>query len=331
VTLALLTGCGSPPLEVPDDAPFETDAITTDISVATPEVIRLYEANLRQKYLIGPGDVVKVVVWNREKLSGVHVVGPYGFITLPLLGEFKMEGLGRGEAAKKITQFYSKFYDKPIVTVSVEKYLNNKIYVLGRVTKPGVVYFDGIGTLLEAISLAGGLSLGDKATTVSKCYIVRGKEQIIWIDLQQLLLNANTKLNVQLANNDIIYFPESKEATVFVMGEVKNPGSYQIHRSGLSFLDAINLAGGPTENAKTEELSLIRDMKEQEGVKIVDLDRILAKGDFSQNYRLKDNDIIYLPRKGMAKVNYFLRQIDPFLRTFISGVVVYGAISDDNN
>jgi polysaccharide export outer membrane protein len=116
------------------------------------------------------------------------------------------------------------------------------------------------------------------------------------------------------------------DAAVFVMGEVKNPGSYQIQTAGLTLMDALNLAAGPTEDGNINEVRLIREMSEQQGVKVVDLDGILARGDFSQNYLLKDNDIIYIPRKGIASFNYFLRQIDPFIRTFLSGAVIYETV-----
>ncbi|UCD32318.1 MAG: SLBB domain-containing protein [Desulfobacterales bacterium] len=307
---------------------FGVESYKTEMPFATPEIIQLHEANLAQEYLMGPGDLVDIEVWNRKKLSGEHTVGPYGFITLPMYGDFKIGGLNREQASKAITGIYTKYYDDPITTVKIKKFMNNRVYVLGRVSNPGVIHFSGGGTLLEALSMAGGLPTRDKTIFLSKCYIVRGKDQIIWIDLIQLLQKANMKLNIRLANNDIIYIPESMDAAVFVMGEVKNPGSYQIQTTGLSLMDAVNLAGGPTEDANIDEVRLIREMKEKEGVKIVDLNKMLAMGDFSENYLLKDNDILYLPKKGIAKFNYYLRQIDPFLRTFVTGIVIHEAVKD---
>ncbi|UCD91025.1 MAG: SLBB domain-containing protein [Desulfobacterales bacterium] len=320
--------CSNSPEVIETKENFGVDSYKTEMPFATPEIIQLHEANLAQEYLMGPGDLVDIEVWNRKKLSGEHTVGPYGFITLPMYGDFKIGGLNREQASKAITGIYTKYYDDPITTVKIKKFMNNRVYVLGRVSNPGVIHFSGGGTLLEALSMAGGLPTRDKTIFLSKCYIVRGKDQIIWIDLIQLLQKANMKLNIRLANNDIIYIPESMDAAVFVMGEVKNPGSYQIQTTGLSLMDAVNLAGGPTEDANIDEVRLIREMKEKEGVKIVDLNKMLAMGDFSENYLLKDNDILYLPKKGIAKFNYYLRQIDPFLRTFVTGIVIHEAVKD---
>ena len=325
-----LMSCSAPPKVIQDDADFRVDPFQREIPYATPEVLRAHEANLEREYIIGPGDQLRIEVWNRERLSGEHLVGPFGKITLPMIGIFEIGGLTREDAAARIADRYRKYYDDPLVTVKILQYLNNRVYVLGRVSNPGVIYFKGDATLLEALSLSGGLPTRDKTIFLSKCYIVRGKDQIIWIDLLQLLQKANIKLNVRLANNDIIYIPESMDAAVFVMGEVKNPGSYQIQTAGLTLMDALNLAAGPTEDGNINEISLIREMSEQQGVKVVDLDNILAKGDFSQNYLLKDNDIIYIPRKGIAGFNYFLRQIDPFLRTFLSGAVIYETVIKSN-
>ncbi len=331
LTVPYLAGCSAPPQVIEQEADFEVDPYEREIPYATPEVIRAYETNLKQEYRIGPGDQVRIEVWNRERLTGEHVVGPYGKITLPMTGVFDIGGLNRDEASDQIKQLYRQYYDDPLVTVKILKYLNNKVYVLGRVSNPGVIHFNGDGTLLEALSLAGGLPTRDKTIFLSKCYIVRGKEQIIWIDLLQLLQKANIKLNIRLANNDIIYIPESMDAAIFMMGEVQSPGAYQIQSAGLTLMDAINLAGGPTENGNLNEVRLIREMKEEKGVKIIDLEKILAKGDFAQNYLLRDDDIIYIPRKGIATFNYYLRQIDPFIRTFLSGAVIYETVIKDQS
>lgn len=305
---------------------FGVGPLAGGIPFASEEVLRLHEANLTKKYLIGSGDRIRVEVWNRDKLTGEHIVGPYGLITLPMLGDLTVAGMTREEAAGSIAEKYAHYYDDPIVTVKILQFLNNKAYVLGRVSHPGVIHFNGQGTLLEALSLAGGLPTRDKMIFLSKCYIVRGREQIIWVDLVQLLQKANTRLNVPLANNDIIYIPESMDEAVFVMGEVKQPGTYPIQTQSLSVLDAINMAGSNTEDANLNEIRLIRNEKGKQGVKIIDLEKILAHGNFSQNFALKDNDIIYIPRKGVATFNYYLRQIDPFLRTFISATIIDQAL-----
>lgn len=321
--LCLAGGCSRPPVEVKDVTPFQTIASESKIPYATPEVLAIYEANLDKEYLIGPGDRLKIGVWNRPDLTAEHVVGPHGLVTLPMVGVFDIGGMDQSQAAASIKNLYLKYYEDPLVTVSITEYKNNKVFVLGRVGNPGIIHFDGKVTLLEALSMSGGLPTQDKTVFLSKCYIVRGRDQIIWVDLLQLLQKADMRLNVPLANNDIVYIPDSMDASVFVMGEINTPGSVPISTTELTVLDAINLAAGPTEDANLEEIRLIRMMKDQEGVKTINVENMLARGDFSENYVLQDNDIIYLPKRGIAEFNYYLRQIDPLLRTFLSGAVLY--------
>ncbi|MBC8394767.1 MAG: polysaccharide biosynthesis/export family protein [Deltaproteobacteria bacterium] len=141
-------GCSSTPKEVTENDSFAVDSFKTEIPFATPEIIRMHETNLAREYHIGPGDEIQIDVWNRQKLSGEHLVGPYGYITLPMHGDFKIGGLNRFEAAKAIADIYLKYYDDPIATVKILKYLNNRVYVMGRVSNPGIIHFSGDGTLL---------------------------------------------------------------------------------------------------------------------------------------------------------------------------------------
>jgi polysaccharide export outer membrane protein len=116
-----LVGCAAPPKIIEDEANFGINPFKKEIPFATPEVIRAHEANLKQEYLIGPGDQLRVDVWNRARLSGDHVVGPYGKITLPMMGVFHIGGLTRTDAAAQITDLYRNYYDDPLVNVKILK------------------------------------------------------------------------------------------------------------------------------------------------------------------------------------------------------------------
>lgn len=323
-----LLGCAGGPnlsLVANGDDSFTQSSTETIIPYATPDMLALYESDLKRFYEMGPGDILKIQIWKRPELSGEHIIGPFGAITLNMLGDYTIGGQTRTDAVRQITQLYETYYEDPRVTVKILKYMNNKVFILGRVTNPGIIHFDGNGTLLEALALAGGLPTRDKTIFLSKCSIIRGNNQIIWVDLVQLLQKGNLKLNVKLKNNDIIHIPESTDAAVFVMGEVKNPGSYEIQTPGLTLLDVINLAGGPSEDSNVEEIRIIRNMKES-NVRVINLNKIIEQGDFTENYVLKDDDIIFIPRKGIAEFNYYLRQIDPLIRTFVGGALLGAAL-----
>jgi len=116
IVFVSLWGCSSTPVEIKDEKPFKSVEFESKIPYVTPELLRIYDANLNREYLIGPGDVLKIGVWKRPDLVGKHVVGPHGLVTLPMVGVFKIGGLSRDEAAKAIKNLYLKYYADPLVT-----------------------------------------------------------------------------------------------------------------------------------------------------------------------------------------------------------------------
>ena len=193
--------------------------------------------------------------------------------------------------------------------------------MLGRVSKPGVVNFPGKGTLLEALALAGGLPDQGKENALTKCAIIRGNDTVIWIDLQDLLKNGNMALNSPIRNNDVIYIPEATDELIYVMGEVVTPGAIQI-RGGMNVLKAIMLAGGMNKQANPEQVFVIRQQSLKGDVIKVDLKNLLERGDFTNNFALLPNDIVYISPSGMSKFNYALEKLLPSLNVLSLGTSV---------
>jgi polysaccharide export outer membrane protein len=289
----------------------------------TPESIQSLNNAIPDEYLLGPGDVVEVQVWDQPELSGQHLVGPSGRLSLPLVGEIKVEGKTRAECNAIVQERLSNFYKDPLVNFRIVEYHNNRVYVLGRVSEPGVINFRGRANLLEALSMSGAIPVIDASSQLTKCAIIRGKSQVIWVDLQELLYNANMSLNLRLANNDVVFIPDSGDALIYVMGEVGTPGAYRV-TTEMSFLDALMLAGGITEDGIKTGVSLIRANPDGEPIVLkVDMTNF-EKGDFQYNVRLRENDIIYVRRRGLAHFNWVLRQINPFTQVLL----VQEALSD---
>jgi len=292
---------------------FHTDIQEATTAFAPPLYVEEQSERISDRYLLGPGDILNLRVWNREELSDPDIiVGPDGIITVSRIGNIRVGGRKREDVAAEITAKLSKFYQNPEVSLSVKAYKNNKAFVLGRVENPGVVNFPGKGTLLEALSLAGGLPVLEKEAFLTKCAIIRGKHKIIWIDLRELLNNGNMALNARIQNNDVIFIPESDDENVYVMGEVIRPGTVRL-RLQMAFLDALMLSGGPTEDANLEKIYILRFNKNESEVQEINLKHIIETGDINQNYQLKANDIVYVSEKGISKFNYVMKQLMPFL------------------
>ena len=303
------------PVESPElNQSFITEPAKQKDQFAIPEKIEALSKDLPSEYLLGPGDELSLKVWNRPDISDEKIiVGPDGVINILRVGPVKVTNRTRDDVNREIVHKLTAFYENPELTLSVKTYNNNKAFVLGRVENPGVVKFPGNGTLLEALSLAGGLPVRQSAAFLTKCAIIRGKEQIIWVDLRELLNNGNMALNAPIRNNDVIFIPESDDELVYVMGEVKVPGAIKL-KTRLTYLDALMLAGGPTEDANSVKTYLIRFDGKNGVTHQIDLKKMLSQADMSDNFMLQDNDIVYVTRSGLSNFNYLLRQVLPALQ-----------------
>ena len=293
---------------------FKTELPKKVQEFASPDRIKALDTQEAFQYRLGPGDMISIQVWRRPELSQEGIlVSPDGFLTVPRIGNVQVLGMTVAQVKALVTAKLEFFYIEPEVTIRVQEFHNNKAFVLGRVSKPGVVNFPGKGTLLEALALAGGIPDQNKDTSLTKCAIIRGNDLIIWIDLQDLLRNGNMALNAPVRNNDVIYIPESSDELVYVLGEVQTPGAIQI-RGGMTVLKAVMLAGGVNKNGDPEKVFVIRQQTLKGDVIRVSLKELLENGDFTKNFSLMPNDIIYVSPGGMTKFNYAIEKIMPSLQ-----------------
>jgi polysaccharide export outer membrane protein len=287
---------------------------------ADGQKIKAFSDQVDGKYKLGPGDEFAFLVRGRDDVSLPRViVSPDGWVNLPRAGHLKVAGRSLPEITQEIESILSKYYQKPSVTLVMNRYENNKVYVLGRVAKPGVVHLPGSGTLLEALSLAGGMPADTVKTFLSRCMIIRGNDTAIWVELKELLNNGNMSLNARLQNGDVIFIPQSEDQMAYVMGEVKSPGTLLL-RSDMTLLDALMKMGGPTVNGNLKRVFLVRGGKEESYVQEVNVSNMVKTGDMRENYVLEDGDIVYLAPTAMGKFNYVLKQLQPSLQILSVGV-----------
>jgi polysaccharide export outer membrane protein len=328
LTALVLTGCVRKP------RPSLIRAVSQTESVAIPQPAernRLPElpptsapAPATEEYLVGPGDAIHLAVVGHNELSGPRRVGPDGRITVPLAGTLDLRGLTRAECEGLVRERLAPYFTRqPSVSLDITEYVNNKAYVLGRVEHPGVVDLTGSGTLLQALSQAGGLPVSEFRSFLSKCAILRGRDQILWVDLKELLQGGNVGLNIPLQNGDIVFIPDAEDAIVFVMGEVHTPGAVPI-RTRMDVVQALAQTGGPTEYADLRKIFLVRP-EENGGYGAplqIDLENLIETSDFAENLELQSGDILYVARSGMGDVEFVLRSIQPALNILILGAAL---------
>jgi len=151
-------------------------------------------------FKIGPEDVIGVQVWKEPELSGAFVVRPDGKITLNLVGEVDIAGLTPMEVQQKLTAEFGKVLNTPVVSVSMRAIRSSKYYITGNVSKTGMFPLVVKTTVLEAITLAGGL--GEWANK-KKIVILRGKERLFF-NYNEVIKGKKLEQNIDLQNGDFI-------------------------------------------------------------------------------------------------------------------------------
>lgn len=313
--LALLGACSS---SGPSNPQVFTPPAPPPVQHASPEALKLFDQAPDEDYRLGEGDGVGLHVWDRADLSGDHVVGPDGRVTVPFVGPLKVAGLTREQAAAAVRDALAKFYANAVVTVRVQAYVSNQVIVLGRVTTPGVQAFPARPTLLEAIARAGGPAR-DTVTgalpALTHCAVVRGRDKIAWIDLRRLLEEGDVSLNLRLRPGDVVFIPEWEDVPVYVIGQVNRPGPIR-WSPGLSVLDAVARAGGLSRDAATTSLTLARPST---GEKFSFSQTSLL--DNPANVGLKKGDVLYVPTNLLADIGYVFEKINPFGWVFLATTV----------
>ncbi len=163
---------------------------------------------------------MNVQVRHRPELSGKHVVGQDGQITVRLAGALKISAITREEAAGDVKARLNSFYVQPIISLGIEPYQSNRVTVLGSVLTLGILQFDIPPVLLEFLARAGSMPVLDKQAPLTCAAVFRGREKIIWVDLKRLLNRGDMDYNICLKPNDLIYVPYSSDTMVYVMGAV---------------------------------------------------------------------------------------------------------------
>jgi polysaccharide export outer membrane protein len=109
-------------------------------------------------YRIGPEDQLEIAVWRDETLRSTVTVRPDGGVTFPLVGEVLVAGRTAAEVRAELTRRLDRFVPEPVVTVNVARIASYRVYVLGRVNRPGEFVVGRPIDVLQALALAGGLT-----------------------------------------------------------------------------------------------------------------------------------------------------------------------------
>jgi polysaccharide export outer membrane protein len=216
-------------------------------------------------YVVGPEDVLTVTVFNEPQLSGKFRVENDGQFDYPFLGRIKAGGTTVGEIAAAVkAKLADGYLRNPQVTVDVEQFRSQSVYVMGEVRSPGKYTLTGSVTLIEALAQAGSTTAGagsdvlilhPKGTTKGAPTLPEERDA----DVQRISLrdiqSGKLSQNVQIRDGDTIFVPRAER--FFVTGQVRNPGSY-VFEPNTTVLQAISMAGGVSDRGSNRRIRIIR-------------------------------------------------------------------------
>jgi polysaccharide biosynthesis/export protein len=167
----------------------------------------LLVSQLEPGYRLGAEDVLLVSVWKDEQLTREVVVRPDGMFSFPLVGDIQAENQTvddiRGELVKRLT----KYIPNPNVSVAVTKVASYKVYVVGRVNKPGEYVIGHYTDVLQALSLAGGLTPFAGENDIKVMRRVRGGQQAIPFRYGDIRKGRDLEQNILLQRGDVVMVP----------------------------------------------------------------------------------------------------------------------------
>jgi polysaccharide biosynthesis/export protein len=160
-----------------------------------------------ENYTIGVEDELQISVWREPELSSTVAVRPDGMITLPLLNDVHVVGLTTKQLQNQLMEQFKPYVSEPQVTVIPRAIKSRKVYVAGKVVRPGAYILNGNKTVLEMLLEAGGLNPFAKAGSI---YVLRktgGREQRLAFNYKKALKGEEGKGDFLLSPGDLVVVP----------------------------------------------------------------------------------------------------------------------------
>jgi polysaccharide biosynthesis/export protein len=240
--------------------------------------------------MIGPGDMLNILVFETPELSASVRVSQDGTANLPVLGAVRLAGITTQEAGILIQDAYRDRGLHPHVTVTATEFASQGATVLGQVRTPGIYPTLGSRRLLDMIALSGGVdtTAGRLATIVHRGDPTHPEQ----IALQPTPAAMHAQVNPVVLPGDTIFV--GKAGVVYILGDVLRPGGVLVdNNERLSLIEALALSGGLNKTAALSKTILIRQSPAGRDQVNLDLKHVLY-GE-QADLLLSDGDIVYVP------------------------------------
>lgn len=287
-------------------------------------------------YRIGPGDALRINVWNHPDLNlppnlavttitaGNGAVAPAsnvvphrivshdGYIQFPLIGRVKAEGLTAPRLRNEIAARLRKYVKDPQVEVELASYRSQRVFLVGELKTPGNLPITDVPLrIADAIGQAGGATPNADLSAVT---VARGSERYT-VDLERMYYGGDLSRNLLLQHGDVVTVPDRRERKVFVLGEVAQPRSYVLPRGRTSLAEALSDAGGPNPlSANTGQVFVLRAGPEDKPL-VYQLDARSPEAlVLADRFVLRPRDVVYVDPTQLARAGRVIAQVLPWLQ-----------------
>jgi len=294
-------------------------------------------AEVRTSYVLGPNDQVTIRALDAEEISDKpYRISASGDLTLPMIGKVPAAGLTVEALENAVVKALQVYVRQPKVAITVTEFHSQPVSVLGAVTNPGMLQLQGNKTLVEILSMAGGIR-SDAGSTVK---ITRKREWGILplegmkldstgrfssgeIKLQDVLAARNPEQNILVRPNDVISV--TRNDIVYVLGAVKRAGGFPMNEHDtLSVLQVLSLAEGLERTAAPQKAKILRltPGATRRTEMPLNLDQIFSGK--AEDIALQEDDILFVPdSKEKRAVLRTLEALVSMGTTVGAGTIIY--------
>ena len=295
-----------------------------------PELLRPSDA----PFTLGPGDRVEIELLGTANSRAVTSVGPDGKIYFYLLPGMDVWGLTLAQTRDLLQKEIAKYVTDPQLTVTLREVASKRVWLLGRLNRPGIYAMPAPMSLLEALAQAGGTaSAGNQVTLqdladLRHSFVMR-QGQALPVDFYRLVREGDLSQNVFLQPDDFVYVPSALAQQVYVLGAVRSPRAMP-YTDGMTIVSALagasgattvdwfipgygNSTYGPQPDAYLSHIGIVRGSLSEPRMMVVDYGAII-KGK-ARDVALEPGDIIYVPNTPLSTPKRYLNMI---VNTFVT-------------
>jgi protein involved in polysaccharide export with SLBB domain len=283
-----------------------------------------------EPFRLGPGDVIEAETIGESTGRSTMTVGPDGKIYYSLLAGISVWNLTLAETRTLLQREMAKFTRAtPELVINLRTVGSKRIWVLGAVPGAGVFPLATPVTLLEAISLAGGLPTTgatiDDGADLQRSFVLRDG-RLLPVDFERLFKRGDLSQNIYLQPDDFIYVPPANLPSVYVLGAVGSPNILPFSRD-LTLARVIIMAGGTVKYGLTDKAIIIRGGLNQP--KIAEVNYAAIVQGRAIDVRLEPGDVVYVPFTPFRKLAELVETVlDQTVRTTAANYGIY--VADPN-